>query len=349
MKTVNKPLVIPVFIPHAGCPHQCAFCNQTILSSQSQGLPEIETMDQMVQEWLEYGKNRCQTELAFFGGNFLGLDHTAIQKVLDWAGAYLDEKKINAIRFSTRPDTITPETLDLVKGFPVSMVELGVQSMNDAVLDRSLRGHNSEDSRSAVALLKSRGIAAGVQVMLGMPGDTDDTLFDSTRQAALLRPEAARIYPLLVLRGSLLEKWHQKRVYEPLTLEKSVELARAMVEIFQSCNVKVIRIGLQASDIMNDSSMVVAGPWHPAFGHLVRSRMMYHQVCREIERLCTGGFQGHVLLKVHPNSVARLMGDRRENMGRLKERYPLIDFTVCQDESVPEDSVRAVPDQRPGR
>lgn len=326
-----KPLVIPLFIPHSGCPHQCAFCNQSIITNQKSNLPDKDQIDDIIAQYLQYKGKRERVELAFFGGNFLGLSHKDILKLLKTVNPYIINNKIDGIRFSTRPDTINPPTLDLIKPFKISAIELGVQSMNDKVLLKSRRGHTAEDTIKAVELLKKYSLKIGVQVMAGLPGDHVDSLLKSTKQVTELKPDFVRIYPLMVLKGSPMEQWYKKGSYQPLKLEESIKLVKQMYQIFKAANIDVIRMGLQASDMMEDESMVLAGPWHPAFGHLVFSRIFYDMICRKID-------QNHELLKtenlilnVHPKSESRLRGDKNNNLKKLKLRYPGIDFLVDSD------------------
>ncbi len=340
MNRKDKPLVIPVFIPHSGCPHQCAFCNQSIITSKKQPLPDKASIHGIIQQYLRFKGKRRSVELAFFGGNFLGLEPQIIEHLLQWISPYILERKIDAVRFSTRPDTISKQRLDLIQSFPVSMVELGVQSMNDKVLLASKRGHTAKETQAAIPLLKKHGYRTGVQVMVGLPKDNKVSLMESTRKLAALLPDAARIYPLLVLKNSLIEHWYRDGKYTPLSLEESVRLAGQMVNIFTENKVKVIRVGLQSSDGMDDPSMVVAGPWHPAFGHLVFSRIMFEKACARIDRYCRSHSVCRLWLRVHPSSESRLRGDKNENMEQFRLRYPDLDISICQDRSLAVDEVR---------
>ncbi|MBT3177483.1 MAG: radical SAM protein [Desulfobacula sp.] len=335
MIQVQKPLVIPVFIPHAGCPHQCAFCNQSIITSQKSKLPDKTDIHNIVQQYLQYKGKRESVELAFFGGNFLGLGHDKILQLLDIIQPYIKEKKIDGIRFSTRPDTIARTTLDLIRPYNVSVIELGVQSMNQEVLIKSKRGHTGNDTINAIDILKAYPFKIGVQVMVGLPGDTEASLFESTKKLARLAPDFARIYPLMVLKGSMMERWYCQGRYQPLGLEKSIGLVKKMVGIFRAANVKVIRIGLQASDMMEDESMVLAGPWHPAFGHLVFSEILYDLACSKIEKYKREPKSRKLFLRVHPKSESQLRGNKNSNFKRLGKRYSEIEFSILLDEIIP--------------
>jgi len=340
---MESPLIIPVFIPHSGCPHQCAFCNQSIITSRKRCLPDPKEIDEIIGQYLGYKGNRSRVELAFFGGNFLGLSDRDILWLLEKVRPYIENQSIHGIRCSTRPDTVTEQTLDLIRPYGVTLVELGVQSMTDSVLKQSNRGHKSFHTRQAIGLLQAYQIQVGVQVMVGLPGDTTVQLRDSTKQVAAMGPDVARIYPLMVLEGSLLARWYQEGSYAPLSLDQSVYLVKEMYKIFNRADVAVIRMGLQASEMMEDATRVLAGPWHPAFGHLVLSALVYDQVCEKLEAflmLCQGNcmIQGdrvtHILLKVHPRFVSRLRGDKNSNLEKLENTYPDLRFSIQTDETL---------------
>ena len=334
---MDSPLVIPVFIPHSGCPHQCAFCNQAIITSQKRCLPAPEEIDKIIDQYLGYKTHRSRVELAFFGGNFLGLPDQEIVRLLEKIRPYMENHSIHGIRCSTRPDTITEQKLDLIVPHGVCLVEVGVQSMSDAVLKQANRGHTRFHTCQAIGLLKAYKLQVGVQVMVGLPGDTKEQLLTSTQQVSELAPDVARIYPLMVLKGSLLAQWYQDGSYSPLGLDQSVGLVKEMVKIFEHANVKVIRMGLQASEMMEDKTQVLAGPWHPAFGHLVLSALVHDQVCEKLEKLhlpFRGNWRHPICLSVHPRFESRLRGDKNSNLEKLARAYPGIVFSIQTNEGL---------------
>jgi len=349
MNPREKPLVIPIFIPHSGCPHQCAFCNQSIIAQNARPLPGPVEMEEIVTRYLKFKGRRERAEIAFFGGNFLGLDSEAILCLLEHATSHILKNKMDGIRFSTRPDTITEKTLRLIAPYPVSAVEIGVQSMNDEVLKASGRGHNSRDTIGAMEMLRQIPVKTGVQVMVGLPGDNEISLLESTRKIAGLSPDFARIYPLMVLRGSPMEKWYARGRYQPLDLSEAVRLVKKMYRIFRAAGVAVIRMGLQASDMMEDPAMVLAGPWHPAFGHLVLFGILYDAVCEKIDHTPDLLGSDTIRLTVHPRSLSRLRGEKNNNMKKLKTAYPGHEFEISMDEHLSPDEVRICGDNKTDR
>mgnify|MGYP005848070095 CR=1 FL=1 len=332
-----SPLVIPIFIPHSGCPHQCAFCNQKAITRETRNLPDPDRMAAVIRQYLTYKGARTRVELGFFGGNFLGLNPWQINRLLADVQPFLDSGAIQGIRFSTRPDTVTENTLDLLRSWPVSLVELGAQTMNDQVLDRVNRGHTSDDTIQAMALLEKRGLGAGIQVMVGLPGDTRESMVRTADILAGLKPLTARIYPVLVLKKTLLAQWFRNGEYQPLTLDRAVAISAEMRRIFTRAGVAVIRTGLQTSGTRDPD--VIAGPAHPAFGHLVLSRIMYETVVQKIQDLTYDQGSGQINLWVHPRYESRLRGNQNSNLHRLKAVFPDVDFAIHADPAMGPDQV----------
>ncbi|WDP89854.1 MAG: radical SAM protein [Desulfobacter sp.] len=338
---MSAPLVIPYFIPHQGCPHQCVFCNQSIITGR-RGRIDLDEIETLIQEYLSFKGQRRRVEFAFFGGNFLGLPRERQIDLLDRVKPWVDRGAIQSIRCSTRPDTVSRETLDLVQPYGLDLVELGVQSMDNRVLEQAERGHTREDTLAAVRVLRERKMKIGVQVMVGLPGDTRASVLETAGVLAGLKPDLARIYPLLVLAGSKLARWYASGAYLPLSLEQAVVQVKAMLEIFNGAGVPVIRMGLQAGEMMEDPGQMLAGPWHPAFGHLVHSALMLDRACNAVDTLIREGRgAGSIQLRVHPKSLSRLQGNKKGNFEKLAARYPGLVLGFSTDASLAPDEITA--------
>ena len=339
MSSSDKPLIIPIFLPHAGCPHFCVFCNQRAITGSEATLPTFADIRSGVHEFLSYKKDtRSGVELSFYGGNFLGLPTKTIQDLLELASEFAVSGKIDGIRFSTRPDTIDADRLKLLGPYPVSTVELGVQSMDDAVLREAGRGHTAEDTVNAVNLLKQKNYRIGLQMMTGLPGDTDALCLHTARQIIALKPDFVRVYPTLVICGSLLaELYHQGR-YTPQSLDDCIALLKTLVLLFQENGISVIRIGLQASDGLDDPAIVLAGPYHPALGHMVYSKILLDAAIEALSAEQTPGQT--VTITVHPRSLSRMQGLNKTNIERLKQRFHIETLHLTTDPSLDVNSVR---------
>jgi histone acetyltransferase (RNA polymerase elongator complex component) len=332
--TVGPSLIIPIFIPHLGCPHQCVFCSQQTITGKTPRHPSAGQIQREVNRFLEYCRHRPRdAQLSFFGGNFLGLPEKSIRSLLTVGAGLVDKKKVHSIRFSTRPDTICENKLDLLAGFPVSTVELGVQSMNDRVLDLADRGHRAADTQTAVGLLKERGYQVGLQMMTGLPGDNDAGAMQTARRMASLAPDFVRIYPTLVLKDSLLADWFRSGRYRPMTLDHCVQLVKRLYLFFQSSAIPVIRMGLQASDGLSSDTGLLAGPYHPAFGHLVHAAVVFDSIKAALEKMASP--PEPLAIAVHPAMVSRVQGLNKGSLSQLRQTFGLEKIHLIQDENLP--------------
>jgi histone acetyltransferase (RNA polymerase elongator complex component) len=335
-----SPLVIPIFIPHSGCPHQCVFCNQTAITGQKAFLPDAARVAEIIKTYLAHSMPRSRVEVAFFGGNFLGLAPGQICGLLESVRPFLDTGVVHGIRFSTRPDTVTKNRLEQIGAYPVSLVELGVQSMDDPVLAKVNRGHTREDTCRAMDLLDAFNMNTGVQIMAGLPGDTREGVIQTAQTLTVMKPKTARIYPTLVLKNTLLARWYQHGTYQPLTLDQAVDITSRAYGVFSQAGVTVIRMGVHVSDAQMGS--ILAGPWHPAFGHLVLSQILYRKTIRTIQALGTSQVSGRIQLRIHPSRESRLRGDRNSNLRRVEKKFPGMDFRVWPDPAMAIDQVKIV-------
>lgn len=331
-----KPLIIPIFLPHQGCPHRCAFCNQYRITGASERFPDPASLASDIGRFLAFGsRTRNGAQIAFFGGNFLGLPTDRMERLLEVAAEFVPSGRVGGIRFSTRPDSVTDDRLASLRSYPVTDVELGVQSMIDTVLQCSRRGHTAADSRTAARRIQAAGYRLGLQMMVGLPGETEADSFETARQIASLNPDYVRIYPTLVLADSALAARLQAGRYHPLTLDAALDRVQELALYFFKQNIAVIRMGLP-NDL--ESGAILAGPRHPAFGHLVHSRLFLKMAQNLLEdrRRCPAA----VAFRVHPGSYSKLQGQRGGNLEELRSRYPIETIRIHAAASLPLDGLQ---------
>ncbi len=277
-------------------------------------------------------------EISFYGGNFLGLPAGSIRRLLDLASHYVQNGQADGIRFSTRPETIDTEHLELIRPYAVRTIELGVQSMNDHVLDLNQRGHTARDTIQAIAQLADQPYRLGLQMMVGLPGDTPRKARHTANQLADFKPDFVRIYPTLVLEGSALADWYTRGRYTPMDLAQAVSLTKELYKIFQHRGIPVIRMGLQPTTELNSRTGVLAGPFHPAFGELVLSELWLDRLTQHfIEKDLA---ENTVLLQVHPKHLSALKGHKSHNIKRLLERFNLEGINVNSDPTLPSNTMQ---------
>lgn len=308
---------LPIFIPHRGCPFDCAFCNQCKITGVDTDITP-DYVRGVIGEFLKtIKKDNSTAEIAFFGGSFTGMDLSVQEGFLKVAAEF--GTVIDGIRLSTRPDYITPDVIDLLQRYNVTTVELGVQSSNDDVLQGNNRGHTFDDVVKATYMLKMAGINVGHQMMLGMYLSTPENDMKTVRDIIALKPSCVRIYPVVTLKDTALERFYNAGIYVPYTTMQAAELAKEAVCEFRKNSIAVIRVGLHSSDELDLPGTVVAGPYHQAFGELVES-LIYRD---EIENVVLkDGLNDCELEVVCPRGdISKAVGHKRMNVEYFSEKY----------------------------
>ncbi|MEE9164933.1 MAG: radical SAM protein [Nitrospinota bacterium] len=329
-----KPFIIPIFIPNYGCPNKCIYCDQNISIGQ-QSLPSSNDVASIVDEYLKTASFRSKpcryTQVAFYGGTFTGLPLNTQEKYLKTITPFLKSKKVHSVRLSTRPDYINQQNLDLLKSFSVKTIELGVQSMDNEVLKLSQRGYTARKVEDAASLIKENDLELGIQLMPGLPGDTENKIIKTSEQVCKIKPHFLRIYPTVVIKNTLLEKLYLKGEYATLSLKQAISICKKMLLLFQYNHIPVIRMGLQPTETLLKPGTIVAGPFHSAFRELVLSSILYDRLFVSIKKnLKSETFT----VFVHPSELSTFMGNKKENVKKLKKEFPGFDIRFRQDERV---------------
>jgi histone acetyltransferase (RNA polymerase elongator complex component) len=280
--------------------------------------------------------NPPRREIAFYGGSFTGIEKKVQIQLLSAVQPFIQRGLIDAVRVSTRPDYIDPQTLHLLREYGVKTVELGVQSMAAEVLRCSKRGHTADDVLKAVKLLHGGGFEVGIQIMVGLPGDDYQGCAYTVDRVIQLPPHFVRIYPTLVLKGTLLERWYRSGRYTPLSLKDAVDLCKMAFLKFQRAGIPVIRLGLQSSPELEARDCVLAGPYHPAFGHLVESSLFYDMASYLMGNCRRSGI---LHAEVSPSDLSNFRGQKNQNLDRLRREYGLRDIQIEVDEEQPRGSL----------
>ncbi|MCF6290095.1 MAG: radical SAM protein [Desulfobacterales bacterium] len=319
-------LVIPVFVAHQGCPHRCIFCDQHAIIGNNDGRQAVTLTPAgviaVIDTWLARPRRfpGARVQVAFYGGSFTGMDQARQKELLRAVNPYLADGRVDALRLSTRPDYVVEETPAFLSRHGVEVVELGVQSMQDEVLAASRRGHGAAQVVQAVAHLRRAGIRVGLQLMLGLPGDSTVRFLDTIARVAELAPDFVRLYPTVVIAGSGLADLTAVGRYRPLGLNRAVALAARAKVFFAQHDIPVARMGLQPLPEL--AAKVVAGPYHPAFGELVLARLFF----KTARRLLAGS--GPARLAVAAQDESALRGWKNSNIKRLQALGLLSDSKI---------------------
>jgi histone acetyltransferase (RNA polymerase elongator complex component) len=315
-----KHVIIPVFVPHRGCPNDCIFCNQKKISGQISDLTPGE-IKEIVDEHLKTIKQDAFTEIAFYGGSFTAIDKGLQESFLKEAYKYVAVGKVSEIRLSTRPDCIDQDILDMLARYGVRTIELGVQSLDDEVLRQSCRGHDSACVYRSCESIRKMGFRLGIQTMTGLPGDTRDKCIATAKKVISISPELVRIYPVIVIKGTGLETLMNEGLYRPQGLDEAVDICAELLEMYEQNGINVIRIGLQPTDTIREGSPDVAGgPFHPAFRQLVESRLARTRIEDLITRQGLNKAQ-ELFIYTGISNISNVVGQKRSNISYLRDKY----------------------------
>lgn len=324
------PLIIPVFLPAMGCREHCLFCNQ---KAASEGLLSPSSVRDFIKGSLNSSspkKKDREKQVAFYGGSFTAIYKDDQVHYLKEVQPFLASGLVDSIRISTRPDALDEEMLSLLKEYGVKTVEVGVQSMIDEILFSSKRGHSAEDTVSATSRLKQWGFEVGLQLMIGLPGDSFDRFLQTLDQIIELKPDFVRIHPTLVLKGASLETLWRDGEYSPLLLDEAVQWLKKGILKLERASISVARIGLQPTQELERDFL--AGPYHPALHQLVDSSIFFDMACALLQ---ISQKNGRALFLCHPREVSNLRGQRNENILRLKKHFKLSEILTDGRQELP--------------
>ena len=335
----KRPLIVPIFIPYQGCPHRCIYCQQEKITNQSARRSNPSSITETLNKALRSPKfNRAvDREVAFYGGTFTSLPEDRMIHLLEAVGPYINQGLFRSIRVSTRPDALDTKKLTLMREMNVSTVELGAQSMDDGVLDLTRRGHSAADTIDAIRLLKENGFKVGIQLMPGLPGDTHKTYLKTVDTVTRLCPDMVRIYPTVVIRGTALENQYRSGQYQPWSLTEAVHICVQSCTQLEENGIPVIRMGLMSSPSLLEEGQIIAGPWHRAFGFLVRSEMHHQKIAAYLPEK---GEMAGIKLKVPHREVPLVAGYKNRGLRSIEGKTGAKVMGVTPDNSVPLGQIR---------
>jgi histone acetyltransferase (RNA polymerase elongator complex component) len=302
------------------------YCDQRTISGASQSHWNPGSIRGQVQEYLD-NTDRYPVQVAFYGGSFTLLPQPYQRLLLESVQEFLQKGRVQSLRLSTRPDGIEDGDLRFLRSMGVKTIELGVQSLNDRVLTAAARGHSSRQVYEAVAEIRRCGFELGLQLMPGLPKDTRKTFLRTVDQTIYLHPDFVRLYPTVVLADTPLERLYHLGRYLPLSLKKAIDWCRAGYQRFALANIPVVRMGLQPTGSLEQPGRIVAGPYHPAFGHLVKSAIWYEQISPTLA--LASRRSRHLVIQAQPNNLAEIRGHRNSNLERWINRYQLLSLTTA--------------------
>ncbi|WP_312812039.1 radical SAM protein [Sedimentibacter sp.] len=329
---MNKKIkIIPVFVPHVGCPNDCVFCNQKRITGKNNTVIDGGYVRNIIEEYKQTIDDDACTELAFFGGSFTAIDLRLQEELLSAGKEYKDNGIIQRIRCSTRPDAIDEQVLNLQKKYGMDIIELGIQSLDDEVLRLSNRGHNRLQSENASKLIKEHGFVLGHQIMPGLPGSSREKDLKTCIDSIKMKPDIVRIYPTLIIKDTDLVQMYEKGEYKPLTLDEAVDISALIYSHYSVNNINVIRIGLQNTENINEDNDVIAGPFHAAFRQLAEEKIYLHSIIKVLEK--QDFTDKHITFAADDKVISYISGQNKANIKILKDKFSVNKINFVNDKN----------------
>ncbi len=334
---MKKHANIPIFIPHMGCKNECVFCNQRRITGQ-RGF-EFERVREQIDTALSTLDDR-EVQIAFFGGSFTGIDRDDMIALLKLGKEYIDNGRVSSLRCSTRPDYINDEILSVLAQYGMKSIELGIQSTSDRVLKASGRGHSSECALNAMRAVKNAGFELVGQMMTSLPEST----FENEKQTALdicsCNADGARIYPTVVFKDTRLAEMAKNGEYVVTSCDEAVHRAAEVKKIFISHGVKVLRVGLSASEGLTSGNDIAFGDYDESVGERAESEIFLSLIRDKLESLDEKPRE--LVLAVKKGCVSHAVGIRGENKEKLKKLYGFEKIKTVEDDSLERYEIKIV-------
>ncbi|MGO1580970.1 MAG: elongator complex protein 3 [Peptoniphilaceae bacterium] len=328
---MNKKNIIPIFVPHLGCPNDCVFCNQRKIACEQETIDRF-MVENIIEEYLTYFQDKQNVELAFYGGSFSAIDISIQNELLSVAKKYKELGIIKKVRISTRPDCINQDILKNLKNYEVDTIELGVQSLNDEVLLASNRGHNTQCVYDSSKLIKEFGFKLGLQQMIGLPKDDFKKSFYTAKEFVKLKPDFVRIYPALVIKDTKMEEDFLENKYNPLTLNETVLICKEIFKLYTLNNIPIIRIGLQATNNIQLGEDVVSGPFHPSIRQIIEGEVLFDVLEEYFMNINTENLE--LTINASNRNISNLSGQKSSIKTKILQKMKLKKLKLIGDKKI---------------
>ena len=265
-RSISGVSVVAVMTSPAKCPHgKCVFCpggveymtpqsytgeEPAALRARRNNYDAYKQVKDRISQYYIIGQIPSKVELIIMGGTFTSRSWNYQKNFINDCFNALNNKrtslkqsqKLNenakhrcvGLTVETRPDEISMKTIKRLLELGATRVELGVQSLDNKVLKKSMRGHSVNDIIRATRLLKDAGFKINYHMMTNMPGSTIRKDFESFRKAfndENFRPDMLKIYPTLLIKGTKLHEMFENKKWKPYTLKQTISLVAKIKRI----------------------------------------------------------------------------------------------------------------------
>ncbi|MDE6811610.1 MAG: TIGR01212 family radical SAM protein [Muribaculaceae bacterium] len=211
----------------------CIYCN---VRSFTPGYcnPDLSVARQLEEGKCFFARKYPEMKYLAYFQSFTGTHSNAIDSLRTLYAEASETKDIVGIVVGTRPDCLPSQILELLEEFnrrlPV-IVEIGAETSRNDTLRLINRGHTWEDVKIATQALNSRGIAVGLHLIAGLPGETDSDVMDTLDKVMELPVDTIKFHQLQVISGTRLCELFENGEMDinPYTMENYLILCEKIV------------------------------------------------------------------------------------------------------------------------
>ena len=220
------------------CPSRCLYCSFTAYPIGKYSGITGRYVEALKKELdyaaLSYGG--LMPESVYIGGGTpTSLDDECFSELLEYISKIFDTSKLREYTVEAgRPDTITESKLDIMRRFGVSRISVNPQTMQDKTLVKIGRAHTAEEFVKSYALARNKGfVHINVDLILGLPGESEEDAADSLKKITSLAPEEITVHTLALKRASKLkEGLPETPLPEAGAMEKFLRLSKYYMDNF---------------------------------------------------------------------------------------------------------------------
>jgi radical SAM protein (TIGR01212 family) len=262
----------------------CIYCNNVSFSPKE--TQSVVPLEEQMAAGMKYHRIRLGSEKFIVYFQKYTNTYGSVELLSDLYRRALDHPDVIGISVGTRPDSLSDEALELLTDIARTKyvcLELGLQSMDDAILDRINRGHTLDDFVNAVNRAAGRNFDICAHLIHGFPGESAAEFLKAADLMANLPIDSLKLHQLHAVEGTKLAELYRRGEFKPLTLEAYISTVADFLELLPP------RITIQRLYGSAPLDICVAPQWG------LKNNQMWYAIVNELTR--RGSWQGCLLVK----------------------------------------------------
>ena len=257
----------------------CIYCNNVSFSPKE--TQSVVLLEEQMAAGMAYHRRRLGSKKFIIYFQKYTNTYGSVELLSDLYRRALDHPDVIGISVGTRPDSLSDEALDLLTEIARTKyvcLELGLQSMDDAILSRINRGHTLDDFIQTVKRAAGRGIDICAHLIHGFPGESAEEFLKTAALMAALPIDSVKLHQLHAVEGTELAELYRRGEFTPLTLAAYTTTVADFLELLPP------RITIQRLYGSAPLEISVAPQWG------LKNNQMWYAIVNELTR--RGNWQG---------------------------------------------------------